>query len=111
MSVDILSLLAGREVFLGRFREPLKSCIPTALALLLMAFAMIVRTISALVEDPPLGETTPFYDPTQDITLLVNTICGVAIALGFLMMANERLGHHYEKLHDIDEAEALQVAE
>ena len=103
LALAILSLLAGREVFRGRIGEPLKSRIPTALALLLMALAMVVRTIFSLVEDPPVGETTPFYDPTLGITLLVNTICFVAMTLGFLMMANERLRQHYEKLASTDQ--------
>ncbi|WP_422033897.1 GGDEF domain-containing protein [Reyranella sp.] len=103
LTIAILSLLAGREAFRGRMGEQLKSRIPTALALLLMACAMVVRAIFSLVEDPPVGDTTPFYDPTQGITLLVNTICVVAMTLGFLMMANERLRQHYEKLASTDQ--------
>jgi len=107
VAIAVLSLLAGREVFRGGIAEPLKSRLPTGLALLFMAFAMVVRTAFSLLEAPPVGEATPFYDPTQGITLLANTICVVAMTLGFLMMANERLKHHYEQLASTDELTSL----
>lgn len=107
VAIAILSLLAGRDVFRGGIAEPLRSRLPTGLALLFMAFAMVVRMVFSLLEAPPEGEATPFYDPTQGITLLVNTICVVAMTLGFLMMANERLKHHYEKLASTDELTGL----
>jgi diguanylate cyclase (GGDEF)-like protein len=107
LAIAVLSSLAGWEVYRARISEPLVSRIPTALALLLMALAMVVRIIFSLLEDPPKEPTTPFYDPTQGITLLINTICVVAMTLGFLMMANERLRHHYEKLASTDELTGL----
>ncbi|MBR2817157.1 MAG: GGDEF domain-containing protein [Reyranella sp.] len=103
LTIAILSLLASWEVYRARLGEPLNSRIPTACALLLITVAMCVRMVFSFLSDPPVGETTPFYDPTQGITLLVNTICVVAMTLGFLMMANERLRHHYEKLASTDE--------
>ncbi len=103
LTIAILSLLASWEVYRARTGEPLNSRIPTACALLLITVAMCVRMVFSFLSDPPVGETTPFYDPTQGITLLVNTICVVAMTLGFLMMANERLRHHYEKLASTDE--------
>jgi diguanylate cyclase (GGDEF)-like protein len=107
LAIAILSLLAGWEVLRARLSEPLISRIPTALALLLMSVAMVVRLVFSLLEDPPQGPTTPFYDPTQGITLLINTICVVAMTLGFLMMAHERLRHHYESLASTDELTTL----
>lgn len=101
--IAILSTLAAWEVLRARITEPLSSRLPTAIALLLMAFSMIVRVVFSLLSDAPEGETTPFYDPTQGITLFINTICVVAMTLGFLLMANERLRHHYEKLASTDE--------
>lgn len=103
LTIAILSLLASWEVYRARLGEPLNSRIPTACALLLITVAMCVRMVFSFLSDPPVGETTPFYDPTQGMTLLVNTICVVAMTLGFLMMANERLRHHYEKLASTDE--------
>ena len=103
LTIAIISLLASWEVYRARLGEPLNSRIPTACALLLITVAMCVRMVFSFLSDPPVGETTPFYDPTQGITLLVNTICVVAMTLGFLMMANERLRHHYEKLASTDE--------
>ena len=41
------------------------------------------------------------------MTLLINTICVVAMTLGFLMMTHERLRHHYENLATTDELTAL----
>jgi diguanylate cyclase (GGDEF)-like protein len=100
-AIAILSLLAGWEVLRARISEPLISRIPTALALLITSLAMVVRIVFSLLEDPP-------QDPaTQGITLLVNTICVVAMTLGFLMMAHERLRHHYESLARTDELTAL----
>jgi diguanylate cyclase (GGDEF)-like protein len=101
--IAILSTLAAWEVLRARVTEPLSSRLPTALALLLMAFSMLVRLVFSLLSDAPEGDTTPFYDPTQGITLFINTICVVAMTLGFLLMANERLRHHYEKLASTDE--------
>lgn len=106
-AIAILSLLAGWEVLRARISEPLISRIPTALALLITSLAMVVRIVFSLLEDPPQDPATPFYDPTQGITLLVNTICVVAMTLGFLMMAHERLRHHYESLARTDELTAL----
>jgi diguanylate cyclase (GGDEF)-like protein len=105
--IAILSAFSGWEVFRARISEPLSSRIPTAIALFLMALAMIVRMVFSALSDAPEGPTTPFYDPTQGITLLFNTICVVAMTLGFLMMANERLRHHYEKLAATDELTGL----
>jgi len=107
LAIAILSLLAGWEVIRPRIREPLISRIPTALALLMTSLAMIVRIVFSLLEDPPQDPTTPFYDPTQGITLLINTICVVAMTLGFLMMAHERLRRHYESLAKTDELTGL----
>lgn len=106
-AIAILSVLAGWEVIRPRIREPLISRIPTALALLITSLAMIVRIVFSLLEDPPQDPATPFYDPTQGITLLINTICVVAMTLGFLMMAHERLRHHYESLAKTDELTGL----
>lgn len=103
LTIAILSLLASWEVYRARGGEPLNSRIPTAFALLLLAITMTVRMVFSFLSDPPVGETTPFYDPTQGITLLVNSICVVAMTLGFLMMAHERLRRHYEKLASTDE--------
>lgn len=100
--IAVLSTLAAWEVLRARITEPLSSRLPTALALLLMAFSMVVRLVFSLLSDAPEGET-PFYDPTQGITLFINTICVVAMTLGFLLMANERLRHHYEKLASTDQ--------
>lgn len=107
LAIAILSLLAGWEVIRPRIREPLISRIPTALALLMTSLAMVVRIVFSLLEDPPQDPTTPFYDPTQGITLLINTICVVAMTLGFLMMAHERLRRHYESLAKTDELTGL----
>ena len=107
LSIAILSSLASLEIFRGRASEPLTSRIPTAIALLLMALSMIVRMVYSAISDPPQSPTTPFYDPTQGITLLINTICVVAMTLGFLMMANERLRNHYEKLAATDQLTGL----
>lgn len=106
-AIAILSLLAGWEVLRARISEPLISRIPTALALLITSIAMVVRIVFSLLENPPQDPATPFYDPTQGITLLINTICVVAMTLGFLMMAHERLRHHYESLARTDELTAL----
>ena len=103
LTIAILSLLASWEVYRARLGEPLNRRIPTACALPLITVALGFRMVFSFLSDPPVGETTPFYDPTQGITLLVNTICVVAMTLGFLMMANERLRHHYEKLASTDE--------
>lgn len=102
LAITLLSTLAAWEVLRARFTEPLSSRLPTALALLLMAFSMVVRIVFSLLSDAPEGEA-PFYDPTQGITLFINTICVVAMTLGFLLMANERLRHHYEKLASTDQ--------
>lgn len=102
LAIAILSTLAAWEVLRARITEPLSSRLPTALALLLMAFSMVVRIVFSLLSDAPEGEA-PFYDPTQGITLFINTICVVAMTLGFLLMANERLRHHYEKLASTDQ--------
>ena len=107
LSIAILSSLASLEIFRGRASEPLTSRIPTAIALLFMALSMIVRMVYSAISDPPQSPTTPFYDPTQGITLLINTICVVAMTLGFLMMANERLRNHYEKLAATDQLTGL----
>lgn len=107
LAIAILSLLAGWEVLRARISEPLISRIPTALALFTMSIAMVVRIVFSLLEEPPQEPTTPFYDPTQGITLLINTICVVAMTLGFLMMTHERLRHHYESLAKTDELTAL----
>ncbi len=106
-AIAILSLLAGWEVLRARISEPLVSRFPTALALLITSVAMLVRNVFSLLEEVPQEPTTPFYDPTQGITLLVNTICVVAMTLGFLMMTHERLRHHYESLVRTDELTAL----
>lgn len=103
LAIAILSLLAAWEVIRARISEPLISRIPTALALLVTSLAMIVRIVFSLLEDSPQDPATPFYDPTQGVTLLINTICVVAMTLGFLMMAHERLRHHYESLAKTDE--------
>jgi diguanylate cyclase (GGDEF)-like protein len=103
LAIAVLSTLAAWEVLRARVTEPLSSRLPTALALLLMAISMIVRLVFSLLSDPPEGQTTPFYDPTQGITLFVNTICVVAMTLGFLLMANERLRNHYERLASTDQ--------
>ncbi len=102
LAIALLSTLAAWEVLRARITEPLSSRLPTALALLLMAFSMVVRIVFSLLSDAPEGEA-PFYDPTQGITLFINTICVVAMTLGFLLMANERLRHHYEKLASTDQ--------
>lgn len=107
LAIAILSLLAGWEVLRARISEPLISRIPTALALFIMCVAMMVRIVFSLLEEPPQEPTTPFYDPTQGITLLINTICVVAMTLGFLMMTHERLRHHFESLAKTDELTAL----
>jgi diguanylate cyclase (GGDEF)-like protein len=107
LAIGLLSLLAGWEVMRARISEPLISRIPTALALFVTCLAMVVRIVFSLLEDPPQDPATPFYDPTQGITLLVNTICVVAMTLGFLMMAHERLRHHYESQARTDELTAL----
>ncbi|TAJ87240.1 MAG: GGDEF domain-containing protein [Reyranella sp.] len=107
LAIAILSLLAGWEVLRARISEPLISRIPTALALFVMCIAMVVRIVFSLLEEPPQEPTTPFYDPTQGITLLINTICVVAMTLGFLMMTHERLRHHFESLAKTDELTAL----
>ena len=107
LAIAILSLLAGWEVLRARISEPLISRIPTALALFIMCIAMMVRIVFSLLEEPPQEPTTPFYDPTQGITLLINTICVVAMTLGFLMMTHERLRHHFESLAKTDELTAL----
>ncbi len=107
LAIAILSLLAGWEVLRARISEPLISRIPTALALFIMCIAMVVRIVFSLLEEPPQEPTTPFYDPTQGITLLINTICVVAMTLGFLMMTHERLRHHFESLAKTDELTAL----
>ncbi|TBR27669.1 MAG: GGDEF domain-containing protein, partial [Reyranella sp.] len=75
--------------------------------LFVMCIAMVVRIVFSLLEEPPQEPTTPFYDPTQGITLLINTICVVAMTLGFLMMTHERLRHHFESLAKTDELTAL----
>ena len=72
LAIAILSSLAAWEVMRARIAEPLSSRLPTALALLLMAFSMVVRLVFSLLSDAPEGETTPFYDPTQGITLFIN---------------------------------------
>lgn len=107
LAIAILSLLAGWEVLRARISEPLISRIPTALALFIMCIAMVVRIVFSLLEEPPQEPATPFYDPTQGITLLINTICVVAMTLGFLMMTHERLRHHFESLAKTDELTAL----
>lgn len=107
IAIAILSLLAGWEVIRVRTSEPLSSRIPTALALLVTSLAMVVRVVFSLLEDPPQDPTAPFYDPTQGITLLVNTICVVAMTLGFLMMAHERLRQHYARQARTDELTTL----
>jgi diguanylate cyclase (GGDEF)-like protein len=107
LAIAILSLLAGWEVIRARISEPLVSRIPTALALLITSLVMVVRLVVSLLEDPPQDPVTPFYDPTQGVTLLINTICVVAMTLGFLMMAHERLRHHYESLAKTDELTGL----
>jgi diguanylate cyclase (GGDEF)-like protein len=106
IAIGVLSLLAGREILNDRVREPLTSRMPTASAFLLMAGAMAVRTVSSLLSDSPADET-PFYDPTQGYTLFVNTICIVALTLGLLLMGNERLRNHYERLATTDELTGL----
>lgn len=107
VAIAALSALSSWEIFRARISEPLISRLPAASALLLMALAMVVRTVFSALSDPPEGPTTPFYDPTQGITLLFNTICVVAMTLGFLMMANERLRNHYEKLAATDQLTGL----
>lgn len=102
LAIAILSTVVAWEVLRARITEPLNSRLPTAIALLLMAFSMTVRIVFSLLSDAPEGEA-PFYDPTQGITLFINTICVVAMTLGFLLMANERLRHHYEKLASTDQ--------
>lgn len=107
VAIAILSLLSGWEILRARVSEPLVSRFPTALALLIIFLAMVVRIVFSLLEDPPQEPTTPFYDPTQGLTLLINSICIVAMTLGFLMMTHERLRHHYENLATTDGLTAL----
>jgi diguanylate cyclase (GGDEF)-like protein len=105
-AIGTLSLLAGREVFNARKQEPLGSRLPTSLAFAFIAIAMIVRAIFALLGEVPSTDSA-FYDPTQGSTLFVNTVCLVAVTLGLLMMANERLRRRYEKLASTDELTGL----
>ena len=105
-AIGALSLLAGREVFTARKKEPLGSRLPTSLAFAFIAIAMLVRAFFALLGEVP--STDPaHYDPTQGSTLFVNTVCLVAVTLGLLMMANERLRRRYEKLASTDELTGL----
>jgi diguanylate cyclase (GGDEF)-like protein len=67
---------------------------------------MIVRAIFSLLWEAPSTESV-FYDPTHGSTLFVNTVCLVAVALGLLMMANERLRRRYETLASTDELTGL----
>jgi diguanylate cyclase (GGDEF)-like protein len=105
-AIGALSLLAGWEVIRARKQEPLGSRLPTASAFFLIAVAMIIRGGFALFREPPATESA-FYEPTQGSTLFINTVCLVAVTLGLLMMANERLRRRYEKLASTDELTGL----
>jgi diguanylate cyclase (GGDEF)-like protein len=105
-AIGALSLLAGREVFTARKQEPLGSRIPTSLAFAFIAIAMIVRAVFSLLGEGSSTEAA-YYDPTQGSTLFINTVCLVAVTLGLLMMANERLRRRYEKLASTDELTGL----
>jgi diguanylate cyclase (GGDEF)-like protein len=106
IAIGALCFLAGWEVFRARKREPLGSRLPTALAFVLITLAMIVRATFSLLSEPTPPESV-FYDPTQGSTLFINTVCLVAVTLGLLMMANERLRRRYEKLASTDDLTGL----
>ena len=59
------------------------------------------RCVASLTSEAP-AKSTPFFDPTQGVTLFVNIVCVVALTLGFLMMTNERLLRHLETLASTD---------
>lgn len=105
-AIAILSLLAAWEVFRSRAREPLASRIPTATAFAVIALAMVTRAGFSLFGEQPQADTA-FYDPTQGSALFINTVCLVAVTLGLLMMANERLRRRYEELASTDELTGL----
>ena len=105
-AIGALSLLAGREVFKARNKEPLGSRLPTSLAFAFIAIAMLVRALFALLGELP-ATASAYYDPTQASTLFVNTVCLVAVTLGLLMTANERLRRRFEKLASTDELTGL----
>src|SRR5262249_346267 len=67
---------------------------------------MSVRAGVALFGESPSTDTA-FYDPTRGLALFVNTVCLVAVTLGLLMMANERLRRRYEELASTDELTGL----
>src|SRR5262245_27484511 len=105
-AIAILSLLAAWEVFHSRPREPLASRIPTATAFAVIALAMVARAGFSLFGEQPHADIA-FYDPTQGPALFINTVCLVAVTLGLLMMANERLRRRYEELASTDELTGL----
>jgi diguanylate cyclase (GGDEF)-like protein len=104
-TIAILCLLAGRDAFRARLGEPLGSRVLTSASFLVIAMAMAVRTGFATFAERTADNT--FYDPTQGATLFVNTVCVVALTLGLLMMANERLQLRYEKMAFTDELTGL----
>ena len=105
-AIGIFSSLAAWEVFRARKQEPLGSRIPTALGFIIIAIAMTVRLSFSLFGETSTTDSV-FYDPTQGLTLFINTVCLVVVTLGLLMMANERLRRGYEKLASTDELTGL----
>jgi diguanylate cyclase (GGDEF)-like protein len=105
-TIAILTLLCGSEVLRARRSDPLPSRAPTALAFFVMTISLTVRCIASLTSETP-ATTTPFYDPTQGVTLFANIVCVVALTLGFLMMTNERLLRHLESLASTDALTSL----
>ena len=100
-TIAILTLLCGSEVLRARRSDPLPSRVPTALAFFVITVSLCVRCVASLTSEAP-AKSTPFFDPTQGVTLFVNIVCVVALTLGFLMMTNERLLRHLETLASTD---------
>lgn len=104
VAVAILTAAAGRELLKGH--EALRARRPTAAAFFVLAAGMAVRAGDALLTPSPAQEII-FYDPTEGVVLFVNTVCLVAVTLGFMMMTSERLQHRYESLASTDDLTGL----
>jgi diguanylate cyclase (GGDEF)-like protein len=106
LAIALLSLLAAWEVFRPWANEPIAGRIPTAMAFAVIGLAMLIRAGFALFGEPAPADT-PYYDATQGSMLFVNTVCLVAVTIGLLMMANERLRRRYEAMASTDELTGL----
>lgn len=102
--IAMLSSAAGWEVLKGQ--EALRARRPTAFGFFVLAVTMVVRGGDALLTPSP-AEEIVFYDPTDGVSLFINTVCLVAVTLGFMMMMSERLQHQYESLASTDDLTGL----